>query len=164
MRHVFEMDGIEHRLWLSPTANGGFSLDVGGEQRPVSLDDDGLRIDGGIVPVHIARSGDRLFVHVGGDAHELLFREAIPYHAATGSGASEDVLRAPMPGAVVAVPVVEGQAVSEGDILMVIESMKLETAIRAPRDGVIESVHVTLAKGFERDAPLVSLVPLEVRL
>lgn len=163
MRHIFEMDGVEHCMWLSRSAGGGFTLDTGGEQLPVALNDDGLRVDGLAVPVYVARSGDRLFVHVGGDAHELLFREAISYHAAAGGGASEDVLRAPMPGAVVAVPVVEGQAVSEGNILMVIESMKLETAIRAPRDGVIKTVHVTLAKGFERDAPLVSLVPLEVR-
>ena len=53
-----------------------------------------------------------------------------------------------------------GQAVKEGDILLVIESMKLETAIRASRDGIIEIVHVALAQSFERDAPLITLTPL----
>jgi 3-methylcrotonyl-CoA carboxylase alpha subunit len=47
---------------------------------------------------------------------------------------------APMPGKIAAVSVSEGQEVSKGDVLVVVEAMKMEHAIKAPRDGVIESV------------------------
>jgi 3-methylcrotonyl-CoA carboxylase alpha subunit len=41
----------------------------------------------------------------------------------------------------------------------VIESMKLETAIKAPRDGLVATVHVAVGKTFDRAAPLVTLAP-----
>jgi len=37
------------------------------------------------------------------------------------------------------------------------ESMKLETTIAAPREGIVQAVHVALGQTFERDAPLVTL-------
>jgi biotin carboxyl carrier protein len=64
-----------------------------------------------------------------------------------------------MPGVVIAVHAAEGQTVARGDTLVVIESMKLETAIKAPRDGVIATVHVAVGKTFDRAAPLVTLAP-----
>ena len=48
---------------------------------------------------------------------------------------------------------------TRGDTLLVIESMKLETAIKAPRDGMVETVHVADGRTFERSAPLVTLAP-----
>ena len=47
----------------------------------------------------------------------------------------------PMPGTVVAIAVVPGQAVRAGDVLASIEAMKMETHITAERDGEVESVH-----------------------
>jgi pyruvate carboxylase len=52
-------------------------------------------------------------------------------------------LGAPMPGVVATVAVVAGQKVSEGDLLLTIEAMKMETGIHAERDAVIKAVHVT---------------------
>lgn len=107
----------------------------------------------------VARDGDRLWVHLGGRTHELVWRDAVDHLAAAAAGAlGEDIARAPMPGAVVSVAAVAGQSVAKGDPLLVIESMKLETAVVAPRDGIVEQVHVALGDTFERDAPLVTLV------
>ena len=64
-----------------------------------------------------------------------------------------------MPGTVIAVHVTEGQAVARGDTLVVIESMKLETAIKALRDGTIATVHVATGQAFDRGMPLVTLAP-----
>lgn len=160
MRHIFEIAGVEHSLWLSREADG-YRLHLGDDETRVALAGGRLRIDGIETPIHVAHDGDRLFIHVDGDAHELLYHDPVSYHAARTGIGSQDVLRAPMPGVVVALSVEEGQEIKEGDILLVIESMKLETAIRAPRDGIVETVHIALSKGFERDAPLVSLAPLE---
>ncbi len=50
---------------------------------------------------------------------------------------------APMPGVVASIAVSDGQTVGEGDLLMTIEAMKMETGIYAERDGVVKAVHVT---------------------
>ena len=51
-------------------------------------------------------------------------------------------LKAPMPGLVVAVPVGEGQEVKEGDVLLILESMKMQNELKSPRDGVIGRILV----------------------
>jgi biotin carboxyl carrier protein len=53
----------------------------------------------------------------------------------------------------------EGQSVTAGETLMVIESMKLETAIKAWRDGAVAAVHVGVGQTFQRGTPLLALAP-----
>jgi acetyl/propionyl-CoA carboxylase alpha subunit len=60
--------------------------------------------------------------------------------AQVGAAVSDGVLRAPMPGAVVAVNAVSGQQVSKGDVLAVMTAMKIEITLAAPFDGIVASV------------------------
>jgi biotin carboxyl carrier protein len=69
-----------------------------------------------------------------------------------------NVARAPMPGTVVALKVARGDAVIAGSVLMVIESMKLETQIRASQEGIVDRLHVKDGDSFDRDAILVTLL------
>jgi len=55
-----------------------------------------------------------------------------------------------------------GQSVARGETLLVMESMKMETTIIAPRDGVIEVVHFAVGQTFDRDALLLSLEAIAV--
>jgi pyruvate carboxylase len=55
----------------------------------------------------------------------------------------DDHVGAPMPGVVASVTVKEGQAVRQGDLLLTIEAMKMETGIHADRDATVAAVHVT---------------------
>jgi pyruvate carboxylase len=55
-----------------------------------------------------------------------------------------------MPGVVASVVVANGQTVKEGDLLLTIEAMKMETGIHAERDGVVKTIHV--AAGGQIDA------------
>ncbi|HDQ73213.1 MAG TPA: biotin/lipoyl-binding protein [Chloroflexi bacterium] len=50
-------------------------------------------------------------------------------------------VRAPLPGLLIDVAVREGQSVSHGDVVAILESMKMNLELRAPRDGVVQSVH-----------------------
>jgi biotin carboxyl carrier protein len=59
--------------------------------------------------------------------------------------AGEEKISAPMPGTILAVHVTPGQAVKSGDVLMILEAMKMENEIMSPKDGVIGTVAV--AKG-----------------
>ena len=62
-----------------------------------------------------------------------------------------------MPGLVVRVEVAVGQRVEPGAGLVVVEAMKMENELRAPRAGVVREVHVAAGQAVERGAPLVTL-------
>jgi len=66
-------------------------------------------------------------------------------------------LRAPMPGMIVAVPVVEGQAVTKGQDLIILESMKMQNELKAPRDGTVGRVRVRTGDRVEHKQVLVTL-------
>ena len=68
---------------------------------------------------------------------------------------------APMPGVVVSVAFKPGDAVKEGQPLLVIESMKLETTLSAPRDGVIAEMPFAAGDSFGLKAVLAQLAPEE---
>ena len=67
------------------------------------------------------------------------------------------VVRAPMPGLVVQVSVSVGQEVSAGQVLVVLESMKMENELPAPRQGVVKAIHVSVGDTPSLDEPLVTL-------
>lgn len=67
------------------------------------------------------------------------------------------LLKAPMPGLVVAVPVVEGQEVKEGDVLLILESMKMQNELKSPRDGVVGHIQVGAGDSVEQRQKLLSV-------
>jgi len=81
--------------------------------------------------------------------------------AAAGGGVAETGefhLRAPMPGLVVAIPVTEGQQVKRGQVILILESMKMQNEIKAPRDGVIGRVRVKPGETVEQKQTLLSVM------
>lgn len=69
---------------------------------------------------------------------------AAPAAAPAPTGAGEQIT-SPMPGTILDVKVAAGQAVKSGDVLMILEAMKMENEIMAPKDGTVTAVSV--AKG-----------------
>jgi len=67
-------------------------------------------------------------------------------------------LRAPMPGLVIGVPVVDGQQVDKGDVLLVLESMKMQNELKSPRPGVVSRVRVKPGDRVEQRQTLLSVV------
>ena len=72
--------------------------------------------------------------------------------AVTGAG---DAVNAPMPGTILKVNVQNGQAVKEGDLLVVLEAMKMENEILAPKAGTITQVLVSKGSTVDTGAPMV---------
>ncbi|MEM9263217.1 MAG: biotin carboxylase N-terminal domain-containing protein [Pseudomonadota bacterium] len=77
---------------------------------------------------------------------------------AEAGGAAGDDVRAPMAGVIVSVDAAKGDAVSKGQTLIVIEAMKMEHRLAAPRDGVIESIGVSPGDQVSNRAIVASLV------
>lgn len=79
--------------------------------------------------------------------------------AAAGSVAEggEFLLRAPMPGLVVAVPVEEGQEVKKGEVLLILESMKMQNELKSPRDGTVGRIRVKPGESVEQKQTLLNV-------
>jgi len=80
---------------------------------------------------------------------------------AAGSSAvaqtGEFQLRSPMPGLVIAVPVADGQSVKRGDVLLILESMKMQNELRAPRDGTVGRIRARAGESVEQRQILLSI-------
>lgn len=79
-----------------------------------------------------------------------------PAPAAPAAGAGEKV-NSPLPGVIVEVSVKEGQAVTAGQKVAVLEAMKMENEIPAPKDGTITAIHVNKGDSILEGAPVVTI-------
>ena len=148
-----------HELSLHETPDGA-EVVVDGRRRHLRVEeagpgrfvvDDGSRRE----RFHCVRDGAQVHLFWRG----AVYRLSEEREGARGpQGGAAGGLEAPMPGKVIAVRVVPGQAVVKGQELLVIEAMKMENALRAPRAGRVKAV---LTKAGEMVSPGAVLVELE---
>jgi len=160
----------EHEVVLQPcSTDGEFVARCDGDEIRVTArlerDGEGLRLAANVhaagsayklsVPVAFSQSGVTVWLpdNVGGITFEELATGAEIADAA-GSAAS---IVAPMPGVVERVLVEDGDAVSEGDPVMVMVSMKMETTLRASGDGTVVAVRCKAGDNVQADAVLVAI-------
>jgi propionyl-CoA carboxylase alpha chain len=115
----------------------------------VDLDDNGRRLQ-----FSMQRHGDNWLVH--SQNGDLVLTQQ-PRYPDTSLDANTGGLTAPMPGSVLATEVAAGASVNKGDLLLIMEAMKMEHRITAPRDGVVESVHVAVGDQVDNGQLLVSM-------
>lgn len=139
---VVRIDGREHAV-----------IDVGAEGDGPSS----IRIAGRVRDFVRAGSGDGRIVRTAG---RTFATSLVDPFAELGAGGGHDHVRAPMPGSVISVEAKAGDIVRHGDTVLTIESMKLQTALTAPRDGVIAQIAHPVGATFEKDEVLVSLEPI----
>jgi acetyl/propionyl-CoA carboxylase alpha subunit len=114
----------------------------------------------------IVRDGDRveqLFAVVEGDT-TWIFHDGLVYEiAAAGVGGArrsaraQGSLTAPMPATVIEIKVAPGDAVKQGDILIVLEAMKMELPVRAPGDGRVKAIHCRPGDLVQPETALIDL-------
>ncbi len=99
-------------------------------------------LDGEPVTVDFASEGDHVLVSLGGESHRLAKAQPPDVDRAGPAGpvAAGASLTAPMPGTVVRVSVSEGDEVEEGQLLLVLEAMKMEQSVTAPHAGRVSSL------------------------
>ncbi|MBI5106827.1 MAG: biotin/lipoyl-binding protein [Solirubrobacterales bacterium] len=96
-------------------------------------------------------------VWIARDGHHLELRTE--RRARAGEARLTGSLEAPMPGTVLQVRVGNGDAVEEGDVLIVLESMKMELSITAPHAGTVDGLDLREGDRVERRQPLVAVTP-----
>jgi 3-methylcrotonyl-CoA carboxylase alpha subunit len=146
-----------HRVTVAP---GGEARVDGGA--PIALEPEGgqgIRVFDGqrARQVFVAGSGDRRQVFVDGEVYDLVVGTEADGRPRPGRQAS-DLLAAPMPARVTAIIVEPGQRVARGDILLKLEAMKMELAVRAPHDGTVKSIACRVGELVQPGVGLMELV------
>ncbi|RDS85613.1 acetyl/propionyl/methylcrotonyl-CoA carboxylase subunit alpha [Dyella psychrodurans] len=123
----------------------------------------GARLNGGVLSARFNGESIRLPVYAdaqrvslhdtNGQRYALARAAAFAWESKEGSGGNQII--APMPGRIVLVKAKAGDKVEEGQEVLVMEAMKMELALKAPRSGTIESVSATQGEFVEADAVLV---------
>ncbi|WP_086607213.1 acetyl/propionyl/methylcrotonyl-CoA carboxylase subunit alpha [Erythrobacter donghaensis] len=121
-------------------------------------------VDGEPIEVELRSAGESRVKHIDGET--LLTNRGRTFKlsswradAGGQASAADGAIIAPMPGKVIAVDIAEGQTVTAGQRLMVLEAMKMEHALPAPFDGVIEGLTVSAGAQVQVDAVLCRVVP-----
>lgn len=116
--------------------------------------DRGFTLDGKAIRAARAETADGALVRVEGRSFAIRRVDAAAEASASGGA---HLVRAPMPGIVIAVHKAPGDSVRRGETVITIESMKLQMKLDAPRDGEISEIGVRPGEGFDKDAVLARL-------
>ena len=82
---------------------------------------------------------------------------AAPADAAKAAPAGAEVVKAPMPGTIVNVLAAEGAKVKKGEVVLILEAMKMENEILSPRDGVVSSIIAPKGSSVNSGDPMFAL-------
>ena len=159
---------------------------VGDQEFTIDIDHDGeITVDGEIIDADIQQMTDTTMysIIIDGQSHDIRMNEGEGVYLAQLSGelyevvvkdehtrrlagikdgpavtSGEAVIKSPMPGVIVDVPVSQGQEVEKGEIVLILESMKMQNEFKAPRAGVIHTIRVAPGDKVEQNAVLLSII------
>jgi len=167
MDHEFLVDGEVHKISLE-IQEGKMVATIGGRRMEL----DAARLSGHTVSLlaagksyraRVAGQGRKIFVAIGANQFclEVLEPGGSSRFKEGSAGKAEGTIKAPMPGMVIKVNVAEGDAVSPGDSLAVVEAMKMEHEMRAATKAIVAKVHVKAGQQVDAFQPLVELKIIE---
>ena len=137
---------------VSSAGDGAYRMGVNGKSWLVRPVPGGVSVDGVAHRVAVARRGDELTAIRAGQ--NLVFHTIDPLVPLGAKSAGDDRVVAPIPARVTHVLVAAGDAVTKGTPLIVLEAMKMEITLPAPRDGIVEVVRYAVGDMVEEGAEL----------
>ena len=160
MQYAYEHKGDTHSIKLEKQPDGTFLATIGEQKYTVSatqMPDNAwlLHVDGKRYLAHTTTEKEMRFVHVDGVQYQL--EKSAGRRRRTGSSSTLGSLKAEMPGQVIDVRVSEGDSVTEGQVLVVLEAMKMEIRLTAPYDGTVAKLFVSQGDIVDRSQLLVEV-------
>lgn len=137
---------------------GNDIIDVDDLDRSIIQRENGLfYIDhhGQKVQAHVARDKNKIFVGIQGK--QFVFEELEDDFGGASVAEAQNEIKSPMPGSVVKIIVNEGDEVSEGSALIIVEAMKMETTLYSSMNGKIKSIHVKEKEQIDSDQILIEI-------
>ena len=143
--------GEAYRLRVSRSRPSRYQVELDGRSVEVDVERSGrfelrLAVGGRTFDVLSVAQGPDYLVEVDGAVHRI-------------SGGEAGLVRAPAPAMVVAIPVAADNLVAEGDVVAIVESMKLETSLRAPAAGRVAEVFADVNTQVDSGAKLLKIEP-----
>ncbi|MHA2610482.1 MAG: biotin/lipoyl-containing protein [bacterium JZ-2024 1] len=118
-----------------------------------------VKIHQTIYPVLWERKDQHYTIHINGK--RLVFEVQTPYvlkrREVLGKQEAYEIVKAPIPGKISAIVVEEGQLVEEGEVLLLLEAMKMQNEIRSPRRGKVREILITEEEQVSLNQELVIL-------
>ncbi|HSR32956.1 MAG TPA: biotin/lipoyl-containing protein [Anaerolineae bacterium] len=146
------LDGTTYKIAID-----GNSILVNGQPFVVGFEEGQVLVDGTAYDVTLAENQ----VVVAGIAYELtvegLEEKATGPRAATAPVAGEGAVTAIMPGKIIRVPVSEGDDVAEGDVVCILEAMKMENELKAPKTGTVQRLYAQPGQDVEMGTVLAEI-------
>jgi biotin carboxyl carrier protein len=124
-----------------------------------------VTVNGEEFEVELEQDGDNWIATVGGKTFEINVPDAKPApkkkRSTGGKAKKSGKVSANIPGKVVTVEVAVGDEVKEGQVVMILEAMKMQNEIQAPVSGTITEIHCEEGQSIEANVPLLVITPLE---
>ncbi len=164
MKYIATVGG--QNLTIAINGNGELSIDGEPIVADLQTSTDGtlysLLVNGRSYALRLQPLEDCYRVQVAGETHDVSIVDERTHRLAglrggAGAHGGEVVLRAPMPGVIVEIPVQEGEAVDKGRTLVVLESMKMHNEFKASRAGTVHSVRVTKGQRIEKNTVMLTV-------
>ncbi|MEI6289945.1 MAG: biotin/lipoyl-containing protein [Chloroflexota bacterium] len=164
MKYITTIDNKEYTVEIEDDKHisiNGKKLDVDFESvsgQPVySLLIDGKSHEGYVYP-----DEKNWQVLIRGQLYEAIVEDEREKKLRTAAGGVSDDgefhMKAPMPGLIISIPVNEGDIVQKGQVLMILESMKMQNELKSPKDGTVHRIRVKAGETVEQKQNLLNVV------
>ena len=157
--HAFEFNGEDYDVKCDLLADQEYRVVISGTQfdvRVVLIEENfiDIEVDSRRVRCNLHRDEDTWYVHTSSGDLEVRARPLFSLRDTTHLTGN---LSAPMPGKVLTLEVEDNSQVKSGQLLLILEAMKMEHRIVAPYDGIVSAVHVAIGDIVEKDVLLVEM-------